>query len=249
MTPAPVPAEKVADKTADTKTRILLAAEKLFAVNGFDATSLRDITTEAQVNLAAVNYHFQSKDSLIDAVIEHRLGPINEKRLAGLAAAGANPTVEQIVEAFLAPVLEFAIPVAPLLARVFSNMDQFVERVYRKHLHTMVLRFMEALQKALPEVPPDELFWRLHFMAGSMSHTILMSSIVRSRGWGTERAPGVEGAVVAAAIPMAALAIDPRQILERMVAYAAAGMRAPVKAAAHQENMQERKQEPEEGRS
>jgi len=65
---------------ADTKTRILNAAEKLFGMNGFDATSLRDITAEAQVNLAAVNYHFQSKDSLIDALIERRILPINQRR-------------------------------------------------------------------------------------------------------------------------------------------------------------------------
>jgi len=65
-------------RQADTKTRILDAAEKLFGKNGFDATSLRDITTEADVNLAAVNYHFQSKDSLIDAVIARRIEPLNK---------------------------------------------------------------------------------------------------------------------------------------------------------------------------
>src|SRR6266446_10016180 len=88
---------------SDTKIRILDAAEKLFGKNGFDATSLRDITAEAQVNLAAVNYHFQSKDSLIDAIIERRLEPVNRLRLEMLDAAGSSPTVEQVVEAFLAP--------------------------------------------------------------------------------------------------------------------------------------------------
>ena len=66
-------------KPADTKTRILDAAEKLFGKSGFDATSLRDITAEADVNLAAVNYHFQSKESLIDAVIARRIEPVNQK--------------------------------------------------------------------------------------------------------------------------------------------------------------------------
>ena len=75
----------------DTKTRILDAAEKLFGDKGFDATSLRDITTEADVNLAAVNYHFQSKDSLIEATIMRGAGPINEKRLSMLDAAGIVP--------------------------------------------------------------------------------------------------------------------------------------------------------------
>src|SRR2546426_8090555 len=88
---------------ADTKTRILDTAEKLFGEKGFDATSLRDITAEAQVNLAAVNYHFQSKESLMDAIIERRFEPVNRRRMEMLDAAGPSPTVEQIVEAFLSP--------------------------------------------------------------------------------------------------------------------------------------------------
>src|SRR5258708_1763757 len=85
MTPAPV----------GTKTRILDAAEKLFGMSGFEATSLRDITTEAQVNLAAVNYHFQSKESLIDAVIVRRLEPVNRRRMEMLDAAGPSASLSR----------------------------------------------------------------------------------------------------------------------------------------------------------
>src|SRR5713101_7424555 len=92
--------------TADTKTRILDVAEKLFGDKGFDATSLRDITAEAQVNLAAVNYHFQSKDSLIDAVIGRRMAPLTKRRIEMLDEAGPNPTLEQVIEAFISPLLE-----------------------------------------------------------------------------------------------------------------------------------------------
>ena len=105
----------------DTKTRILDAAEKLFGQNGFDATSLRDITTEADVNLAAVNYHFQSKDSLIEAVIMRVAGPVNGKRLSMLEAAGKTAAVDQIIEAFVGPVLEQDFePMALLMARVLA---------------------------------------------------------------------------------------------------------------------------------
>jgi AcrR family transcriptional regulator len=89
-----------------TKDRILDTAEKLFGTRGFEATSLRDITTEARANLAAVNYHFQTKDSLIEAVIARRIEPINRRRLEMLDAAGPAPTVRQILLAFLTPVLE-----------------------------------------------------------------------------------------------------------------------------------------------
>src|ERR1700730_18661038 len=121
--------------SSNTKTRIMNAADKLFGLNGFDATSLRDITAEAQVNLAAVNYHFQSKESLIDAIIERRIGPINRSRFEMLDAAGPSPSVEKIVEAFLLPLLMVEVRAAvPMLGRVLSNPNQFVERVYKKHL-------------------------------------------------------------------------------------------------------------------
>src|SRR5438105_1760859 len=102
-----------------TKDRLLDTAEKLFGINGVESTSLRDITAEADANLAAINYHFHSKDSLIDAVIARRIEPVNAKRLEMLNAAGPNPSVEQILRAFLAPVMEKQMEdVAPLMGRI-----------------------------------------------------------------------------------------------------------------------------------
>src|SRR5579862_9280642 len=141
----------------DTKSRILDSAEKLFGMNGFEATSLRDITAEAQVNLAAVNYHFQSKDSLIDAVIVRRIEPVNNRRLEMLADAGPNPSLEQILTAFMAPALELQLEtVTPLMGRILSDPNQFIERVFKKHLKPMVKRFSEALGHALPDLPAAE---------------------------------------------------------------------------------------------
>src|SRR5258708_29955431 len=113
----------------DTKTRILDSAEKLFGDKGFDTTSLRDITAVAQVNLAAVNYHFQTKESLIDAVIGRRMAPLTKRRMEMLDAAGPNPPIGKIVEAFISPLLEApALHSVHLIGRVFANPDQFVER-------------------------------------------------------------------------------------------------------------------------
>jgi AcrR family transcriptional regulator len=167
------------EEQVDTKTRLLDVAEKLFGQNGFDATSLRDITAGAQVNLAAVNYHFQSKESLIDAVIERRMEPVNQKRIQMLDAAGPSPALEQILEAFLAPVLDQEIwRAGPLIGRVFSNPDQFLERVFKKHLAAVAQRFRDAISQALPDLPPEEIVWRLHFMAGSMSHVLVFSQVL-----------------------------------------------------------------------
>jgi AcrR family transcriptional regulator len=158
-------------KPVDTKTRILDSAEKLFGINGFDATSLRDITTEADVNLAAVNYHFQSKDSLIEAVIARRIEPINQARLALLDAAGREPTVEQILIAYLGPIFDKDISPA-VMAQMLAAPDIFVTQLYRKHLVSIVERFTAALRKALPEVREVELLWRLHFSAGAMTNVL-----------------------------------------------------------------------------
>ncbi len=110
------------ETVVDTKTKILDAAEKLFADKGFDATSLRDITTGADVNLAAANYHFQTKDALIDAVIARRIGPVNTRRLEMLDAAGPNPSIEQIIEAFVAPLLgAMILPHVPMMGRALRQ--------------------------------------------------------------------------------------------------------------------------------
>ena len=194
----------------DTKTRILDAAERLFGEGGFDATSLRDITAEAQVNLAAVNYHFQSKESLIDALIERRIQPINRRRFEMLEAAGRSPSVEQIVEAFLAPMLMQDVSAAvPLVGRVLSNPNLFMERVYKKHLVQVVARFSDAIGKALPKLPPEERFWRLHFMAGSMSHVLALSSVLPL---------------------MSGKPLDRAALMGRLVSFIAAGLRAPAAA-------------------
>jgi AcrR family transcriptional regulator len=200
----------------DTKTRILDAAEKLFGLNGFDATSLRDITAEAQVNLAAVNYHFQTKESLIDAIIERRIQPINRRRFEMLAAAGPSPSVEQIVEAFLAPVLMLEIlPAVPLIGRVLSNPNQFVERVYKKHLRHVAEHFSEAIRQALPGLSAEETFWRLHFMAGSMTHVLSLSSVL----------PLMSGHPV-----------DRHALMRRLVNFVSAGLRAPASPLNSEEN-------------
>ena len=89
----------------DTKEKLLDAAEELFADHGFASTSLRDITTEADVNLAAVNYHFGSKLDLLRAVFARRIGPVNAERLERFDALD-DPDVEEVLRAFIAPLFK-----------------------------------------------------------------------------------------------------------------------------------------------
>jgi AcrR family transcriptional regulator len=194
----------------DTKSRILDTAEKLFGMNGFDGTSLRDITTAADVNLAAINYHFQSKDSLIDAIIARRIEPVNKKRFELLDAAGPRPSVEQILRAFMAPVMEVKVDaLVPLIGRILSNPEVFVERVFHKHLAPVSQRFVEALSKALPDLQPSEILWRLHFSVGVMTQTMLWGRIY----------PKITNGVCDIS--------DRQALVDRVVHFVAAGFRAP----------------------
>src|SRR5258706_5348329 len=97
--------------TPDTRSRILDVAEELFGEHGLDRVSIRDITTKAKVILAAINYHFGSKEDLIAAVFERRVVPVNEARLAALdevekAAGKKGPKLEAILESFIRPSLQ-----------------------------------------------------------------------------------------------------------------------------------------------
>src|SRR5213594_4298055 len=109
----------------DTRSRILDVAEELFGEQGLDRVSIRDITRKAKVNLAAINYHFGSKEDLVVAVFERRVVPVNEARLAALdaveqAAGKKSPKLEAILDAFIRPALQRSLQ-APKSERAFSK--------------------------------------------------------------------------------------------------------------------------------
>jgi AcrR family transcriptional regulator len=201
----------------NTKTRILDAAERLFAQQGIEATSLRGITSEAGVNLAAVNYHFQSKEALMHAVIARRLDPINEKRLAmlgaceGQAGNGRLP-LEQVLHALLGPIFDMLSgpgkDFAPMMSRIFTESSDLTEKVFQKHLAHISARFFPAFLRAIPELPPAELFWRILFMMGA--HTIGGAKVLRTISGGHCDPADVEGT------------------LQRLESFLLAGLQAPV---------------------
>jgi AcrR family transcriptional regulator len=167
-----------------TPNLILDAAEKLFATKGFDGTSLRAITAEAGVNLAAVNYHFGSKEALIDAVIQRIVAPVNQQRLQRLdeledEAGDARLDPGAVLLAFVDPALRAAqagdgltMTRIELVARAYAESRHVSKRIFLRQFAEVVDRFRAALWRALPELPRDELNWRLHFVIGSMVHMI-----------------------------------------------------------------------------
>ena len=169
---------------SDTRQRILDAAELLFTQYGFEATTLRRITGAAEVNLAAVNYHFGSKEELIREVFRRRLTWLNQQRLQELdrleAEAGDKPLKpSQILEVFFGVALRMAADTKGggrafmrLLGRTYAKPSDFVRGFLAEEYAAVVARFKAALIKALPGVPGEEILWRFHFMLGAMSYAI-----------------------------------------------------------------------------
>lgn len=205
-----------------TKERILDAAERLFAERGFDRTSLRAITTEAGVNLAAVNYHFRSKNDLIHEVFSRRLAPINAQRLAMLDACQAGEAavalpLEKILRAFVEPILRpegvaatGRMTLQTLLGRMYADPGGNVRRIFFGEMEEVAHRFRAAFQRALPGVPLADLFWRLHFTIGAMAHTLAASWIIEMISNGLCKASDLDGTI------------------DRLVAFAVAGLNAPL---------------------
>lgn len=169
---------------ADTRTRILDAAEALFAQHGLEATSMRRITAAAGCNLAAVNYHFGAKESLIQEVFRRRLTWLNRERLRVLdemeaAARGAPLKPHRILEAFFGVALRMAGDAAGggqsfmrLLGRTHAEPSQFIRNFLAEEHAAVLDRFKRALFRALPGVPEQEIVWRLHFMLGAVSYAL-----------------------------------------------------------------------------
>lgn len=204
----------------DTKERILDAAERLFAENGFATTSLRQITAEAQVNLAAVNYHFQNKESLIRAVLSRRIGPINQRRFdlmdaLEFSAGDDGPLVlEDVLSAFLLPVLEARTSCPEmrhwprLLGRLYTELHGSLMELFQREMAPAAQRFTTAIRRAEPTLSPDALAWGLHFGIGAMAHFLAAGELLKFISRGT---------------------VDPEdhmEALKHLVAYMAGGLRA-----------------------
>lgn len=173
---------EAADPSA--KRALLEAAQRLFAAQGFEKVSLRTLTQEAGVNLAAVNYHFGSKEGLIDAVVESYTNPVNELRLQRLTHAenGSTPlSVEDILDCFLRPVLE-AVHRSAISEKLFFQMmgrclnDRGLANLPPSTLALfgqVTTRFPQAIRRTIPHLEPEEILWRLHFTIGVLIHVLI----------------------------------------------------------------------------
>ena len=200
-----------------TRDRIFRAAERLFATRGFADVSVRDITTEANVNLAAVNYHFGSKDALLLDIFMTRSAELSRARarmlhIAADAHGGAAP-LREILKAMITPIelwmdrTHERYVAAQFLIRARSEGTETIREILRTD-DRLISRFVAGLKLVLPELSEQQIFWRLHFLLG-MSHQNRTNEMDRLRTVSRGKA-GYES-------------FD--EIIEKMVDFAEAGFR------------------------
>jgi len=212
-----------AAKASATPRRILDVAEALFMEHGFEATTLRQITAKAAANLAAVHYHFGSKEELFEAVLRRRLDPMNQERLALLTryereSAPKALSCERILAAMFIPALKLARDperggknFLRLLGRAYADPAPFIRRFLSEQYAVMIARFKAAFGRALPQLPKKELTWRLHFVMGALSFTLA----------------GTDALKLIAELSQGR-AINDEMLLRRLAPFLVAGLKAPL---------------------
>ena len=205
----------------ETRTRILDAAEELFMLQGFGGTSMRLLTAKAGVNLAAVNYHFGSKDALIEAVFRRRLDPMNTARIAELDAleASGTPDADTVIRAFVGASLRMLEDAKGgrnfirLLGRTYTEPAKGIRHLIGQMYAPTMQRYKAALERALPQMPREELVWRMHFMFGTLAYTLAATDTVQ---------------LIAGSKPEDRY--DARLLEDRLTAFLSSGLNAPLKS-------------------
>lgn len=207
-----------------SKRKLLDAAEQLFAEKGFEAVSVRDITQLAQTNVAAVNYHFGSRENLLTMVMTRYMTPVNEERIARLEAlerkwSGKSVPLEEIIDALVRPFVgrvrksELSERLFyKLMGRTFAQQGDGLPAPIEEQLRNVVQRFTRAFGKTLPAVNADDLTWRIHFMVGGMIHMLTHQEILHRLTNGASGTPPMEA------------------IVSRFIRFAAAGLREGLEA-------------------
>lgn len=178
-----------------TKDRILSAAEELFALHGFAGTSLRQVTSVADVNIAAVNYHFGSKENLVNEVFRRRMDQMSSARLAQLARATSQQPgdLRAVLAAFVEPALALAHEknnggaFVRVIARAYAEKNDNLRKFLSDHYGHVLREFARAIAACLPQLSKEQLYWRLDLLAGALTYAMADFGLIK-------RPPGVSEA-------------------------------------------------------
>jgi len=210
-------------KKKPAREAIAAAAVRHFAAYGFSGASLREILRDAGANVAAAHYHFGSKDALIEALFRRRLDPMNAARIAELErlekdGKGRPLTAEAIIRAFVGQSLRMIEDdksggrnFSRLLGRTYTEPTKPIRMLIGQLYAPAMERYKEAFAAALPQMPREELVWRMHFMFGTLAYTLAATDTVQ---------------LIAGCKPEDRY--DAELLEERLTAFLAAGLNAPL---------------------
>lgn len=179
-----------------TKDRILGAAEELFAVHGFAGTSLRQLTSVADVNIAAVNYHFGSKENLVNEVFRRRMDEMSAARLSQLARAQTEHPgdLRAVLAAFVEPALALAHEkhnggaFVRVIARAYAEKNDNLRKFLSDHYGHVLREFARAIATCLPSLSKEQLYWRLDLLAGALTYAMADFGLIKRPTGITEEA-------------------------------------------------------------
>jgi AcrR family transcriptional regulator len=214
-----------------TRTAILAAAERLYADHGFGDVTLRDIVAEANVNLAAVNYHFGSKDELIAELFVTRSLALNRERLRELRAAeeagSGRAELSDILRALVGPTLRGCLgserersTAARFMIRASIESVPPIRRIRNREIDHL-RKFIVAMRRALPDRSDVELYWGLHFALAMAQQTVRDSERLTKLSEGKCDLNEVEG-VIARVVEMAVMGLTGRALQGKTSTRAAA---------------------------
>jgi AcrR family transcriptional regulator len=179
LKPARATEDVVQDDTDGTRDRILRTAERLFAERGFNGVSVRELAAAAQVNIASIGYHFESKEGLLSEVYRRHCEPMIEERLRRLKAASrlrGKTKVAAIIEAFIRPALaqveaEDGATFIRLRAVLSGENSELLEKLVAENFDQSSTAFIDELCACLPHLTRTDVCWRFHFLLGAIYYT------------------------------------------------------------------------------
>jgi AcrR family transcriptional regulator len=166
-----------------TKERILNTTEKIISEKGFSSISLRTISANAKTNLAAVNYHFGNKEKLIEMMLERRLDNLFQLRinlLDNLESGSSQPcNLKQVLDAFISPALTMSNDnhqggqrFMKVLARAYAEKSEYLHTLLSNRYAEVIKRFAIAISRTCPQLEEKTIFWRFHFIMGSLVYVM-----------------------------------------------------------------------------
>jgi AcrR family transcriptional regulator len=214
-----------------TRSAILTAAERLYAERGFSDVTLRDIVAEANVNLAAVNYHFGSKDELIAELFVTRSLALNRERLAELRAVeekgGGRADISDVIRALVGPTLRGCLgpdnqrsTAARFMIRVSIESVPPIRRIRNREIDHL-RKFIAAMRRSLPTHSEAELYWGLHFALAMAQQTVRDGERLTKLSEGRCNVDDVEG-IIARVVSVAVMALKGGALKETAAARGAA---------------------------